>query len=363
MKQTALVDVHTKLSARMIELQGWYLPSQFADPSEEHHAVRNTAGLFDVSFLGRIEVSGAGAEPFVQSLFSRSLAKFTEGSARYGLFCDEQGVIIDAALLFRLPAGRSEKRYLITTSSLATERVTAWLTSHADRSVSIVDRTRDLGHLALQGPRAEAILEALVGAGFKKLKDKRMREMTIAGSPVLVSRTGFTGERGYELFAPVEHLAPLWEAVLTVGRDYSALPCGMTARDMLRIEAGYPQNGSEFGNGRNPFETGLAMLVDRSVDFVGKAALAALKDATIPEQLVGFELLDKGIPRTGSVIFSESREIGSTTSGNYSPHRRKDIGLGYVLTRYAQPGQEIEVEIKDREVAARIVNLPFYRRK
>lgn len=363
MKQTALIDIHSKLSARMSEFQGWELPSQFADPSEEHHAVRTAAGLFDVGFLGRIEVSGAGAEPLLHSLFTRTFTKFTEGSARFGLFCDERGIIIDAVLLFRLPAGRNEKRYLVTTSPLATERVAAWLAHYADSSVRISDRTTDLGQLAFQGPRAEVILEALVGTGFKKLKDKRMREMMIAGAPVLVSRTGYTGERGYELFGPAAHMPALWETTLTLGRDYGALPCGMLCRDMLRIEAGYPQNGTEFGTARHPLEAGLAKLLDLSSDFVGKAALLALQAEGVKEQIVGFELLDKGIPRTGSTIFSESREIGIATSGSHSTHCRRDIGLGYVLSRYAQPGQEIEVEVKDREVAARIVSLPFYRRK
>lgn len=363
MKQTALFAVHTKASARMTEFQGWELPAQFADPSEEHHAVRNAAGLFDVGFLGRIEVTGPGAEALLQSVFTRSLAKLADGAARFGLLCDEQGSIIDAVLLFRLPNGRNEKRFLVTTSPVATDRVAAWLAQHADDTVRIVDRTADLGQLALQGPRAEAILEALVGPSFKKLKDKRMRSMQIAGTPTLVSRTGYTGERGYELFAPAERIPALWEAILAAGGEYGLLPCGMTCRDVLRLEAGHPQNGSDISGTRTPWEANLAHVVDLSRDFVGRDALAAQRSEGIKEQLVGFELFDKGIPRTGGIIFSESREIGIATSGNRSCHRRRDIGLGYVLKRYAQAGQEIEVEVKDREVTARIIALPFYKRR
>jgi aminomethyltransferase len=363
MKRSALFDVHAKLSARMMEYQGWEVPAQFGDPSEEHHAVRTAAGLFDVSFLGRVELSGAGADALLQTVFSRSLEKFTEGAVRYGILCDEQGAIIDTVLLFRLSAGRNDRRYLLTTSPLAKAQVIEWLRQHSDHSVLIADRTLEMGQLALQGPRAEVILETLVGSGFKKLKDKRLREMTIAGAPVLVSRTGYTAERGYELFAPAAHLPALWDAALATGRDYGAQPCGALVREMLRVEAGYPKHGAEFGSGRTPLEAGLSMLLDGAGDFVGKAALASLKETGVAEKLVGYELLDKGIPRSGSTIFSESREIGVATSGCHSTHCRRDIGMGYVSTRYAQPGQEIEVEIKDLEVAARIVNLPFYRRK
>lgn len=363
MKKTALFDVHEKQSVRMTEFQGWVLPSQFAEPSEEHHAVRNAAGLFDVGFLGRLEVSGSGSEALIRSLFTRSLDKVTEGSVRFGLFCDARGVIIDAILLFRLQAGRNGRKYLVTTSPAATARVAAWLKQHAGQDVTIADRTAALGQLALQGPRSEAVLEALVGPSFRKLKDKRMREMQIAGSPVLVSRTGYTGERGYELFVRVDRLSELWSAVLTAGKEYGTLPCGMLCRDILRLEAGHPQNGTEFDGKRTPFEARLSHVVELSQEFIGRDALAALKVEGTKELLVGFELFDKGIPRAGGTIFSESREIGAATSGNHSCSCRRDIGFGYVLKRYAQAGQEIEVVVKDREVAARIVNLPFYRRK
>jgi len=363
MKQTALFDVLAKSSARTAEFQGWELPSQFADPSEEHHAVRHAAGLFDVSFLGRIEVTGAGAEALLRSLYTRSLEKLTEGSLRFGLFCDTKGAVIDTVLLFRIPAGRNGRKYLITTSAVATESMAAWLRQHAGADVQIADRSTEIGQLALQGPRAEAVLEALVGPGFKKLKDKRMREMRIADTTVLVSRSGFTGERGYELFVPTDRLSVLWESVISVGKEYGLLPCGMTCRDVLRLEAGYVLNGYDIDGTRSPLECRLSPFVDLSLDFVGKEAIVARKNEGVTERLIGFELYGKGIPRPGGTIFSESREIGVSTSGNHSCSRRRDIGLGYVLARYAQAGQEIEVEVKDREFAARIVDLPFYRRK
>jgi aminomethyltransferase len=363
MKQTALFAMHAKQSAKMADVQGWNLPVQFSDPSEEHSAVRTAAGLFDVGFLGRTEVAGPGAERMLEALFSRNIAMIADGAAKFGLFCDEQGAILDATLVFRLPAGRSERKFLVTSSSAATDRLAAWFRQHADNDVQIMDRTADTGQLALQGPRAEVILHALAGTTFKKIKDKRLREMRIADTTVLVSRTGYTGERGYELFAPADRQAVLWESILTAGRDYALLPCGTACREMLRVEAGYVQNPADIGGGRTPLEAGLSAFIDLGKEFIGKAAIVTRKSEGIHEQLVGFDLLDKGIPRSGGIIFSESREIGTATSGVHSPYRRRDIGLGYVLTRYAQAGQEIEVEVKDREVAARIVELPFYCRK
>jgi aminomethyltransferase len=363
MKQTALFSVLSKQSVKMTEFQGWSVPLQFSDPAEEHHAVRTTAGLFDVGFLGRTEVSGTGAERLLQSLFSRDVSAIPEGMARFGLFCDEYGSIIDAALLFRLPAGRESKKFLVTTTPIATETVSAWIARHAGSDVQISDRTAETGQLALQGPRAMDILAHMAGTSFKKIKDHRLKDMKIAGLTVMVSRTGYTGERGYELFAPADSMTALWDAVIAIGGGFGLLPCGMTCRDILRIEVGLVQNGTDLDGKRTPVEARLMSVVEFSADFIGRSAISKIRDEGARDQLIGFELFDKGIPRPGSAIFSESREIGFTTSGNHSPHRRRDIGLGYVLKRYAQPSLEIEVEIKDREIAARIVELPFYRRK
>lgn len=363
MKQTALLDSHTRNGARMGDLQGWRLPVQFTDPSEECYAVRSAAGLFDVGSLGRIEVAGAGADRFLASLFSRDVISITEYSFRYGLLCNDAGGIIDAIILARLPSGRNDRRYLITSSTSATEKVLAWLRQRAPQGISIDDRTGSLAQVALQGPRSDDILQTIAGNTFKRLKHKRLKEMTVAGTPVLVSRSGLTGERGYELFVRADQAAALWDTLLRSGRDFGLVPCGSACRDMLRIEAGFALQGSELTEKHTPFEAGLMSVVDLAHDFVGRAALLRLRDEAPRMTLVGFELFDKGIPNAGGIIYSESREIGTATSGNHSPHRRRDVGLGYVDRRYAQPGQEIDVEVKDREISARIIPLPFYKRK
>lgn len=363
MKQTALHPLHKQRSVKMTEFQGWQVPAQFGDPADEHHSVRAAAGLFDVGFLGRIEIAGKGAEALVQSLFTRNVLTLTEGSAKYGLLCSKQGFILDNVLLFKLPPTQPGKRFLVTTNAISTDKVLAWFKSQADKDTTVSDLSDSLTQFAFQGPKAEAVLESIAAEHFKKIKQKQARTITLAGKPVIVSRTGLTGERGYELFLPADHAATLWNAILEAGKSSGVLPCGMICRDMLRLEAGYVMYGNDIDETRSPIEARLMPVVDLKKDFIGKDTIIKRGTEGIQETLVGFELLDKGLPKAGASIFSESREIGVATSSVHSPHRRKDIGLGYVSTRYAQPGQEIEIEVKDREIAARIVDLPFYKRK
>jgi aminomethyltransferase len=244
-----------------------------------------------------------------------------------------------------------------------TEKIISWLTTNAGANVDISDQTRSLAQLALQGPKSRQVLENLIGTPVKAMKLRGVRERKLVGITTIVSRTGYTGEHGYELFVPSSHAERLWDAVLVAGRESGLLPCGQDSRDMLRMEMGYALYGNELDETRTPIEAGLERLVNFKKDFIGKEALLKLKPEDTRQKLAGFMLLDKGIPREGGSIFSESREIGIVTSGSHSPHLRNGIGLGYVVSRYAQPGQEIEIELKDREIAAKTMELPFYRKK
>jgi len=363
MKQTPLHSLHNQRAAKMSEFQGWQLPVQFGDPADEHHAVRAAAGLFDVSFIGRIELAGKGAEALLQDYFTRNVAALTEGSAKYGLLCNKSGMILDNVLVYKLPPTQPGKRFLVTTNAVATDKVLALFQKHTGKDTLVTDLTGSLAQFSLQGPRSDAVLEAVAGAHFKKIKPKQARTLSIGNASVIVSRTGFTGERGYELFLPADQAAVLWNACLETGRGFGLLPCGMTCRDILRLEAGYVLYGNDVDETRSPVEAGLMPVVNLKVDFLGRNAIIKRKDAGPTETIVGYELFDKGIPKPGATIFSESREIGNATSAVHSFHCRKDIGLGYVSARYAQPGQEIEIEVKDLEIAARIIELPFYKRK
>lgn len=363
MKQTALHQTHVQLKAKMIEFQGWGLPLQYSGVQEEHRAVRTAAGLFDVSWLGRIEVIGPAATPLLDKTFTRSLTKFQEGTAAYGLFCNEGGFIIDDSLLLNVSRPESGIRYIICTNARTTEKVLSWLRQNADPDAVISDLSGSTYQLSLQGPRADSILERLCGGHFKRIKHHRLRRLTIANTAVIVSRTGYTGECGYELIMPAASAEALWNAVIDAGKDFGITPCGIGSRDILRLEMGYVMYGNDIDETHTPLEAGLDAFVDLKKEFIGRDALINQKTSGVKYRLTGFMLAEKVVPKSGSSIFSENREIGFVTSAGYSPSLFKTIGLGYVLSRYAQTGQEIEIEAKDREIAARIVERPFYRRK
>lgn len=364
MKQTVLHPDHEALNAKMTEFQGWQAPLQFSDVQEEHHAVRSAAGLFDIGFLGRIEVRGPGAEALLQELVAGNVARIAEGAASYGLICSASGLILDDPVIFRLASGKSAgSRFLLTVNAINTGKILDLLRRRADETVVIEDRSAATAHVALQGPKALRVLENLVTQGLKKLKPHAVRDLTVAGMPVLTARIGFTGENGYEFIASTEHAAALWNGLLRAGRDAGLRPCGIAARDVLRIEQGRVQYGNDIDETRNPIEAGLTSFVDFTKSFPAQEALRQMKARGPERRLAGFSLLDKGVPKIGGSIFSENREIGVVTSGCHSPLMRAGIGLGYVFKRYAQPGQEIEIEVRDREIAARIVELPFNRKK
>ncbi len=360
MKQTVLHQNHTKLHARMTDFQGWQVPLHYSTALDEYHAVRTAAGVFDVGFLGRIAIKGSDANTLLQRVFTRNIDNLNAGTAVYGLLCNASGRILDNAMLLHLPG---DDGFLLCTNAANTEKILSWLTKYADKNVEIVDRTQSLAQFALQGPKSLLVLEKLIGTPVKAMKLRGVRERKLVGTVAIVSRTGYTGEHGYELFIPSSHAEQLWDALLEAGKDIGLLPCGQGSRDMLRLEMGYALYGNEIDETRNPIESGLDRFVNFKKDFIGKDALQKLRPEDIKQRLAGFMLLDKGVPREGGSIFSESREIGTVTSGNHSPYLRNGIGLGYVISRYAQPGQEIEIELKDREIAAKTMELPFYRKK
>jgi aminomethyltransferase len=364
MKQTVLHRKHELVKAKMTDFAGWQVPLQFSDVQEEYRAVRTAAGLFDISYLGRIEVRGTGAAALLQSVVTWNMVRIAEGFAHYGLICNEAGCVLDDVLVFHLSLEKtSPDSFLLSTNAANTEKILLWLKQHASKTVEITDRTLFTVHLSLQGPRSLPILEKLTEHHFKKMKPRAVREFSLADSPVIISRTGYTGEHGYEFIAPADRAESLWDAIMNAGSEEGILPCGFASRDLLRLEMGHLLYGNELDETRTPLEAGLSHFVDFNKDFIGKEPLLRLKAEGVKQKLAGFYLLDKGIPKSGGSIFSENREVGVVTSGCLSPHLRKGIGLGYIITRYSQPGQEIEIEVRDREIAAKIVELPFYKKK
>jgi len=364
MKQTILQSKHDILKAKMTDFQGWQIPLQYSDVQDEYHAVRGAAGLFDISYVGRIEVSGSGATSMLQSIVTWNISKIPEGSTHYGLICNDSGSILDDTFIFHLIAANSPgSRYLLTSNAANTEKILSWLKEHAGNDVQVDDRSQETAHLSLQGPHSLRILEKLAGPNFKKLRPGSVREMTTGNIGVLVSRNGYTGERGYEFIVSADRANELWDTILNAGSNAGILPCGFASRDILRIEMGYLMYGNDMDETRTPIEAGLSGFIDFKKQFIGKEPLLRLKSEGPKQKLAGFVLLDKGIPKGGGSIFSENREVGVVTSGTHSPHLRKGIGLGYLVSRYAQSGQEIEIEVRDREIAAKVVDLPFFRKK
>ncbi len=360
MKQTVLHQKQLQMQATMTDFQGWQAPLQYSTVLDEYHAVRTAAGLFDVGFLGRIAITGDGAPAFLQRVFTRNIDNLKPGTAAYGLLCNNDGRILDNAMLLHLPG---DDGFLLCTNAVNTGKILSWLTANRDPSVELADETRSLAQVALQGPKSRQVIEKLIGSPVKTLKLRGVRDRKLVGIKTIISRTGYTGEHGYELFVPASHAEQLWDAILEAGKDSGLLPCGQNSRDMLRLEMGYALYGNELDETRTPIESGHGRFVNFKKDFIGKEALLKIKPEDVKQKLTGFMLLDKGIPNEGGSIFSESREIGLVTSGSHSPLLRSGIGLGYVITRYAQPGQEIEIEVKDREIAGKTMELPFYRKK
>jgi len=359
MKQTVLHQKHLQVNAKLTVYQDWQTPLQFSDVRDEYHAVRTAAGLFDIGYLGRIEIAGLGAAPLLQKVLTRNISKITTGSVHYALICNKSGFILDDILILHLAANR----YLLTTNAGNTEKILLWLKKHATDDVQLTDKTRALAQFALQGPQSFPVLEKLTEPHLSKMKPKVVREVTIQDIAVTISRTGYTGDQAYELFVPADRAEALWDAVIAVGSEKGLLPCGFACRDTLRLETGHLLYGNDLDETRTPFEAGLGSFVDFKKEFIGKEALLRLQAEGPKRKLAGFFLVDKGVPKSGGSIFSESREIGVVTSGVQSPHRRTGIGLGYVVSRYAQAGQEIEIEVRDKEIAAKIVDMPFYRKK
>ncbi len=359
MKQLVLHDKHLQSKAVMTDFQGWQVPQSYSDPQEEYYAVRHTAGLFDISYLGRIEIAGPKAGLFLQKLFSRNIDRMAQRTVHYGFFCNEQGGVLDDSVLYRL----SEDRFLLSINAINTGKILAWLRKHETGDERISDVTETTAQFSLQGPVSATLLENMLKPHFRKLRLHAAREVPLLDMTVLISRTGYSGEHGYEFFTAAEKSERLWDAIMNAGRDAGLLECGLASRDILRIEMGHLLYGIDIDEERTPVEACKDRFVDLKKEFVGKDALLGLKAGGTKQKLAGFILIDKSLPRSGGSIFSENREIGAVTSGTVSPSLRKGIGLGYVANRYAQPGQEIEIEIRDREIAARIVDLPFIRKK
>ncbi len=350
--RTPLHDTHVAAGARMVPFAGFSMPVQYEGVKAEHAAVREGVGLFDVSHMGQLHFEGPGAIPSAERLVSSPVASLRPGRVRYGLLCNEEGGVVDDVTVYR----QAEDRLFLCVNAANIEKDYRWCARHSTDDSGLRNRSAETSMLALQGPGSEALLEARADADVAALRRFRFVETKLAGVPVTLSRTGYTGSDGFEVYLPNEHAVGLWEE-LTAG---GALPCGLGARDTLRLEAALPLYGHELDDTTSPLEAGLGRFVKLEAGgFLGAEAIRARAEAGHPRRLVGFEMVGRGIARAEYPIAHEGRSVGVVTSGSPSPTLGKSIGLGYVPPALGEPGSRIDVLVRDRAVEAVVVETPF----
>jgi aminomethyltransferase len=361
LKRTPLFPVYAQSGAKTIDFGGWELPVQFSSIKEEHEAVRTRAGLFDVSHMGEIEVKGKDSLAFLQKVMTNDVAKLTNGRAQYSLMCYENGGTVDDLLIYK----KADDDYLLVVNAANTDKDFEWLKQHVFGDVKLTNVSEETAQLALQGPLAERVLQKLTEVDLSQIKFFGFRDdVDIQGIKALVSRTGYTGEDGFEIYCRAEDAITLWQAILEAGKEEGVLPCGLGARDTLRFEATLPLYGQELSKDITPIEAGLGFAVktNKEVDFLGKDVLKKQKEEGTLRKLVGIEMIDKGIPRHGYPIFSGDEEIGVVTTGTQSPTFKKNIGLALIKTEFSALDTEVEVDIRGRRLKAKVVATPFYKR-
>jgi aminomethyltransferase len=360
LRRTPLFDLHRSLGARMVPFAGFEMPVQYQGIKAEHAAVRERAGLFDVSHMGQIHLEGPEAVASAERLVTCSVASLRPGRVRYGVLCNESGGSVDDVTVYRL----AEDRLFLCVNASNIDKDRAWIAGHALPGAKVDDRSEATGLIALQGPRSPEVLAALAEADVAGLKFFRFVETRVAGSPALVSRSGYTGSDGYEIYLDAERAPALFEALLVSGQAAGIAPVGLGARDTLRLEAALPLYGHELDDATSPLEAGLQRFVKLEAGgFVGAEALARQAASGLDKQLVGFQLSERGVARAEHPLLDAGgARVGRVTSGAPSPSLGTCIGLGYVPPALAAEGAELGVEIRGRRVAARIVATPFYRR-
>ena len=348
----------------MIDFGGWDMPVQYpAGTIEEHLRTRTHAGLFDVSHMGEIDVRGTDAIAFINRITSNDVSKLVDGQAQYSTLTTPHGTVIDDLLVYRLAADH----LLLVVNASTTDKDWEWIKSHhAGESVDLNNVSADYCQLALQGPDAQSILQKLTTEPLEEIKYYHFKRGAVDGVEAIISRTGYTGENGFEVYAAADRAEQLWNKILDAGNSGSetgVLPCGLAARNTLRLEAGMALYGNDIDETTTLLEANLGWIckLDKD-DFIGREALARQKQDGVKRKLVGFEVTDRGIARDGQEVIVNSERVGKVTSGSPAPFLKKNIGFAYVPVEYANMGQEIKIDVRGRLVGAQIVKTPFYKR-
>lgn len=365
LQQTPLNAAHRALGGRMVDFGGWDMPVQYPTGTiEEHLRTRTRAALFDVSHMGEFLVRGADAIPFVNRLCANDVTKLVDGQAHYTALLTPQGTVVDDLLVYRF----GPEHLLLVVNAGTTEKDWAWFNEHkrVDEAVTLENLSAEYCQIAVQGPEATALVQTLTATPLDEIKYYHFREGAVDGVPALISRTGYTGEDGFELYADAAHAVRLWDKLLDCGNygtPEGVTPAGLAARNTLRLEAAMALYGHELGEDITPLEANLAWICKlKKGAFTGREALLQQKAAGLQRKLVGFEMTERGIARDGQEIVVDGERVGYVTSGSPAPFLQKNIGLAFVPTAYSQTGQALQIDVRGRLIGAIVVPTPFYKR-
>ncbi|CCQ90002.1 Aminomethyltransferase [Nitrospina gracilis 3/211] len=358
LKTTPLHAIHVRLGAKMVPFAGWDMPIQYKGVMDEHRTVRDGVGIFDVSHMGEVEVKGPQAKAFLQHLVTNDVEKMTDGGILYSLMCYENGGVVDDLLIHRF----DDDHYFLCVNAANTDKDFDWIEQQTKGFDVTVENTSDqTAQLAVQGKHAEALLKPMLDIPVADIAYYTFQRGRIEGADCIISRTGYTGEDGFEIYLSVDDAAAVYEKIMEAGKQYDLQPIGLGARDTLRIEMGYPLYGQEIDAEHNPLEARLGFVIKlkKETDFVGKQALKKQKEAGLSRKLVAIKMKERGVPRSHYKILQDGRAVGEVTSGTFSPSLNTGVALCYVPTEMAQVGNEVSVEIRNQAVAAEIISLPM----
>lgn len=360
MKNTALTQVHEALGAKMVPFAGFNMPVQYEGVNAEHETVRNAVGVFDVSHMGEFLLSGPDALDLIQRVTTNDASTLTIGRAQYSCLPNGKGGIVDDLIVYRI----KEEEYLLVVNASNIEKDWNWISSHNTKNVTMRNLSDDYSLLAIQGPKAVEAMQSLTSVDLSAIKYYHFEVGPFAGiEHVIISATGYTGSGGFEIYCKNSEVKQVWDKVFEAGAAFGIKPIGLAARDTLRLEMGFCLYGNDIDDTTSPLEAGLGWITKFTKDFVDSDKLKAEKEAGVSKKLIGFEMIDRGIPRHDyRILDANGNVIGKVTSGTQGPSVKKAIGMGYVNTEFAAPDSEIFIEIRDKGVLAKVVKMPFYQK-
>lgn len=362
LKKTPLNEVHRSLGGKMVDFGGWDMPVQYAaGVIAEHLATREKAGLFDVSHMGEIWVEGADAIAFVNRITTNDVTKLVDGQAHYSALTNETGGVVDDLLVYRF----DQDKLLLVVNASTTEKDWEWITSRVeDENITLTNASADYCQIAIQGPKAVEIAQKFTDVNLSEIKYYHFTVDKFDGVDAIISRTGYTGEDGFEVYADKDEAVRIWNDLLEAGAEYGILPAGLAARNTLRLESAMSLYGHELSDDISPLEAGLGWICKLNKgEFTGREPMAKLKEEGLKRKLVGFEMVDKGIARDEMDVYINDKKVGIVTSASPAPYLKKNIGLAFVPAEFAKPGQEITIDVRGRKLKAVVVPTPFYKRE